>query len=101
MTDMPLQPHENNAVMTRTPRDEVVEVAAAVGAEARDLGHVLEQGAEQQQPDHRLDDRHEDEPRLADEGAQVALGLVHGLGDGGHRAISMASGRKARPVWLR
>ena len=56
-----------------------------VAVEAGDLDHPLEQRAEQQQPDHRLDQRDRHEPGLAPQLAQVAQGHVQGVPDQRHR----------------
>lgn len=57
-------------------------------AEPGDLGDLLEQGAEQQQPDDRLGERDEDDRRLTVELAQVARGdhprLAGAAGQGVH-----------------
>ena len=58
---------------------EEVDVGAAV--EAGDLGDRLEQRAEQQQPDDRLDQRDAQVGRLAGEHAQVAQVHLPGLAD--------------------
>jgi hypothetical protein len=74
-----------------------------VTVEAGDLDHPLEQRAEQQQPDHRLDQRHRDEPRLAPQLAQVAQRHVQGVPDQGHRvaSASASAASNVRPVYLR
>ena len=61
-----------------------------VPVEARDLDDLLEQRAEQQQPDHRLHQRDADEPRLAPQLAQMADRHVQGLPDQRHRFTSAA-----------
>jgi hypothetical protein len=59
-------------------------------AEAGQVGHALEQLAEQQQPDQRLHERHRDEPRLAPERPQVA-----------QRQIERVPHSKLLPAWRR
>ena len=74
MTPMPLHPLENSAVITTTPGRQVLDVGH-VRAEAGDLETLLNRAAEQEQPDHRLDQGDHDEPR-AGAGAPAADGAV-------------------------
>ena len=83
ITPMPDQPLAISAVITMMPGHEIVEVGPG-RVEAGDLGHAAEQRAEQEQPDHRLDEGDRHEPRLPQQLARVALGHEVGLRDGGH-----------------
>ncbi len=80
---------------------EVVDVAAAL--EARDVDDALEERAEEQQPDDRLDERDRNPGGLADEGAQVAQRDVPAVAERSHAAVSSRSarsrprGRRGRP----
>jgi hypothetical protein len=76
---------------------QVGDVAAA--AEPRYLRHLLEQGAEQQQPDDGLEQAHEDDRRLAAELAQVAGGQDGpGLPDEAHDTVIPSAARNDRPA---
>jgi hypothetical protein len=73
-----------------------------VAGEAGDVDDLLEQGPEQQQPDDRLHEGHDDPPGLAQEGAHVANGLVAGIArevdGGGHRFSSFSAASNVRPA---
>ena len=68
------------------------------------LHHSLEQGPEQQQPDHRLHQGHAHEPRLSPQLAQVADRHVSRLAYQRHLVVTSASisaASNVRPVCLR
>ena len=72
MKAIPFQPAELIAVITITPGGQELDVGAAV--EAGDLDDALEEGAEEEQPDHRLDQRDRDPGGLAQERAAGCAG---------------------------
>ena len=76
--------------------------------ETGDVDDLLEQGAEQQQPDHGLHQVHGDPPRQAHERAQVPDHHVVGIEYSGHRAVSFPTSAASasavsnvRPAWRR
>jgi hypothetical protein len=76
------------------------ELDVGVAAEPGKVRHRLEQRAEQEQPDHRLNKRYGDPPGLAPELAKVGGGHVSGVPERDHAftSVLLSAAPKVRPA---